>query len=213
MSLLRLQDVATTGSAAVSADVGAGEWATLVHADPPGLLAAIAGYAQAGAVHGQVLLSGQDLSHQPAAHRARAGLATCTGRLPDIPGLRLMDVLLVARSETLRGLSWRAALGSGRARAALADAEADVRALAGRLGIGDWLDAQAVALPPEVAARTDLVRALAGAPRALVWAVPAPGADGMGIRPDAVPTVADAVAAEQARLGMAVLAVEPAVRR
>jgi len=212
--MLRVQNLATAGFPPVSTDVAAGQWVTLGHADPPGLLAAIAGDAQAGVGHGRVLLAGQDLSHQPASRRARAGLATCPGRLPDLPGLRVMDVLLVARSESLRGLSWRAALGSRQARAALADAEADARALAARLGIGDWVDAQAVGLPPQVAARADLVRALVGAPRALVWAVPATGADGHATaRPGAAPTLADALAAEQKRLGMAVLAVEPTLRR
>lgn len=215
MTVLRLVDIPAGGWPAVTTEVAAGEWATLAHPDPEALLATIAGEG-ATAPYGRVVLAGQDLSGQPLSQRTRAGLAVCPGRLGDLRGMRVVDVVLLAHTEAVDGLSWRAALGSKRARAALADREAAVRALCERMGIGGWMDAEAVGLPHRVAAVTDLVRAVAGAPRALVWAVPSTQAHPDTVpRPDepAVSVLAAALAAEQERLGMAVLAVEPAASR
>jgi ABC-type branched-subunit amino acid transport system ATPase component len=217
VTVLRLIDVTVAGSPAVNVDVAAGEWASVAHADPQALLAAVAG--DTGAVDvrsGRVLLAGEDLTGQPVYQRVRAGLAICGSAVPDVPGMRVLDVALLARTDALTGGSWRAVLGSRRAREATARREAAVRALADRMGIGRWVDADAVGLPPRVAAVVDLVRALAAGPRALVWAVPIGDADPHTVpRPDepAVPAVADALAREQERLGLAVLAVEPAASR
>lgn len=217
MTRLRLIDVSAAGCPAVTTEVAAGQWVTLAHADPEALIAAVAcDPAGGGAPDGRVLLGGADLSGQPTSQRVRAGLGICPGRLEDLPGMRVLDVVLLAPTEAARGLSWRAALGSRRARAGLADRETAARALCERMGIGGWIDAEAVGLPRRVAAATDLVRAVAGAPRALVWAVPPAEADPHTVpRPDepAVSVLAAALAVEQARLGMAVLAVDPAASR
>lgn len=215
MTLLRLIDVSAGAGPVVTVEVAAGEWVTLAHPDPDALVAVIAGYSAGNdAPSGRVLLAGADLGGRPADHRARAGLAVCPGRVGDLPGMRVLDVVLLTRSEG--GTSLRAAFGSRRGRAARPDKEAAARALCERMGIGGWADAEAAGLPPRVAAAADLARAVAAAPRALVWAVTARDADPDTVpRPDepAVSVLAAALAEEQARLGMAVLAVEPGTSR
>lgn len=195
--MLRLDLFAVSGSHSTTVAVPATGWARLDHPDPATLLAALAGEVPA---YGRLLLGEQELTLQPPHERVRAGLVVCEGRIPDAPGMRVLDMVLLARPAPGRATSWRAALGSSRARTALADEEAAVRALAGRLGLASWLDAPAVELPPAVAAATDLARGLAGAPRALVWQVPATD-------PEAL---AASLAVEQERLGCAVLTVHPA---
>jgi ABC-type branched-subunit amino acid transport system ATPase component len=196
------------GLTSTRAAVGPGEWLRLAAAQPDGLIEAIAGIAPAT---GGVVLDGTELAGLAADARQRAGLATATCRLPDLQGLRVGDVLLLGRSParpTARPPRWwQEALGTSRARAAQADAEAAVRNLAGRLGLAGWVDRDAVDLPPQVAARADTLRALGSRPRAVVWR-----------RPEWLdPSVADDLAAvidgERRRGGVAVLEVVSGVGR
>lgn len=191
---LRLDLFAAAGGPSATLEVPARGWARMSHPDPVALLGALAGQLPA---HGRVLLDGGDLTLQPPHDRVHAGLAVCDGQVPDLPGMRVLDVVLLARPAPGRTTSWRAALGSSRARTALADEEAAVRALAGRLGLATWLDVVAVGLPPPVAAATDLARGLAGAPRALVWKEPDSDREALSA----------ILAGEQERLGCAVLSV------
>lgn len=195
--MLRLDLFAVAGGPSTTLEVPARGWVRIGHPDPPALLYALAGQQPA---HGRVVVGDTDVSYEQPHERVRAGLAVCDGHVPDLPGLRVLDVMLLARPAPGRATSWLALLGSSRRRTALADEEAAVRALAGRLGLASWLDAAAVDLPPSVAAATDLARGLAGAPRALVWKEP---------RLDREALTA-CLSGEQERLGCAVLSVHPA---
>jgi hypothetical protein len=165
---LDIRDLRVPGGDPVSASVGRTGWERVAHPDPAALLAALAGL---DPVAGQVTVDGVELEGLTPAARARAGLATAPGRLPPLPGLRVLDVLLLGRCLEPT-TAWRAAVGSRRARAQLADAEAWARAVAGRLGIARWADRAATGLPADVVALTDLGRAVGSRPRAIAWQVP-----------------------------------------
>lgn len=190
--MLRVDLFTEQGRPFAHAEVAAGEWVRLDHPEPKALLAVIAGQA---AGHGRVLLAGQDLVDKAPQERVRVGLAVCSGQLPDLPGMRVLDVLQLARPVRLRAASWRALLGSRRARAALGAEEATVRSIAERLGLTPWLEHPAVQLPAVVAAAADLAGGLAGVPRALVWREPQAHSE----------ELAAVLADEQRRLGCAVL--------
>lgn len=176
------------GHPLVRVAVGAGEWARVADRAPDALLAAVAGLRAAS---GSVVLDGRELGGMSAPARVAAGLATVTGRLPDLPALRLVDVLRLRRPRGLRRVQG--------ARHRPPDDEASARALAGRLGLAGWLDAPAAGLPPAIVAAADLLRAFAQDPIALVWREP----EWLG---DQAGAVADILATEQARTGLAVVA-------
>ena len=141
-----------------------GSWVQVTAPDPDGTVRAIAGTGP-GAVG--ILLDGRQLAALNAPHRALAGLAVAVCRLDPMPTLRVADVLLLGLRAPRPHL-WQTIIGTSRARAMMGDDEAQVRALAGRVGIAEWLDVAAVDLPPQVQALTDVTRALAAVPRALV---------------------------------------------
>lgn len=163
--MLLLDSVTAGGPPAVRVRVAPGEWAVVAHPDADALIAAVAA---TGSGDGGVLLDGRELSGLPAHERARAGLATISGRIGDLAGVRVVEVLQLAAP----GGGWRAALGVRRARERSADTESDVRSLAGRVGLGPWLDKDVVDLPSDVQALTDLTRGLVACPRAVVWRRP-----------------------------------------
>jgi ABC-type branched-subunit amino acid transport system ATPase component len=147
--------------------VGAGECRRLEVDDPDALVAVLAG---TRAANGRAWLDDEDVLRLSAGARRAAGLAVATGRIADLPGLRVVDVLLLGRPHV--GL-WRSLIGRGGDQQPPADEdEADARALAGRMGLGPWLDLPAADLPPAVRVLTDAVRALVAGPAALVWRDP-----------------------------------------
>lgn len=143
-----------------------GAWTTLTLADPQEYGQRCAG----GANHVPVALDGDALP--AAAHlRARAGLGVVLGRLPDLPLLNVLDVVLLGVRDEQPPL-WQTMLGKAGVRALREDQAAAARALAGRTGLAPWVDRPAVGLAPNVGALADLTRAVAGAPRALIWCRP-----------------------------------------
>jgi ABC-type branched-subunit amino acid transport system ATPase component len=197
-----LVDCVAAGHAApIRVRVPAGAWAVVHHPEPDALVAALAGTEPA---RGGIVLAGVELAAAAAHERARRGLAVVTGRLGDLPGLRVADVLQLGPRAAPPPPVWAVMAGTDRAKRVAAEDEAAVRALAGRLGLAPWLDADASRLPPRVVALTDLVRALAGAPRAVVWRSPDWLASGEAAAARA------ALEAEQARQGFAVLEVDAA---
>jgi ABC-type branched-subunit amino acid transport system ATPase component len=195
MSLL-LDCVSVDGSAPLRVLVPSGGWAQVAHPEPDALCAVIAGL-RPGV--GGIILDGRELSGLDAAMRVRFGLATVPSRVPDLPGVSVLDVALLARPAGRDPRSWTTLLGVGRARQQLGDAEAAVRSIAGRMGLAPWLDREAVRLPEEVQALLDAVRALSAAPDGLVWR-----------RPEWLPVaagdeLAQAIVVEQERLGLTVV--------
>lgn len=146
------------------AEAAAGEWVSVHNADPDAAARVIAG-TQDGEVG--ILLDGNQLGGLRAPQRSRAGLAVALCRLAPMPTMRMADVLLLGLRAPRPHL-WQTIVGTTRARTMIRDDEAQVRALAGRLGVAEWVDAAAVDLPPQVQALTDIARALASVPRALV---------------------------------------------
>ena len=141
-----------------------GSWVEIAASDPDAIGRAIAGTGP-GAVG--ILLDGRQLAGLNAPRRSLAGLAVALGRLEPMPTMRVADVLLLGLRAPRPHL-WQTIIGSSRARAMMCDDEAQVRSLAGRVGIAEWLDVPAVDLPPQVQALTDVTRALASVPHALV---------------------------------------------
>ena len=160
----------------------------------------VASCAGPGAPSVSVALAGIVLDGLTPAGRAAAGLGTATGRFPAFAGLRVLDVVLLG-GRAPRPSLWQTVLGSAKVRAQLDDEEAAARALAGRLGLAEWIDHAASDLPENIVALADVTRALAGSPAALVWR-----------RPQWLPVseqdqIADALAAEQAIRGIGILEV------
>jgi ABC-type branched-subunit amino acid transport system ATPase component len=146
-----------------------GTWVTSASRDPDGAARAIAGTGP-GAVG--ILLGGRQLAGLRPSQRWRAGLAVALCRLEPMPTMRVADVLLLGLRAPRPHL-WQTIAGTAKARTMMRDDEAQVRGLAGRLGIAEWVDAPAVNLPPEVQAVTDIARALASVPHALLLRRPA----------------------------------------
>jgi ABC-type branched-subunit amino acid transport system ATPase component len=150
-------------------EASSGTWVTSASTDPDGAARAIAGTGP-GAVG--ILLGGRQLASLRAAQRWHAGLAVALCRLEPMPTMRVADVLMLGLRAPRPHL-WQTIAGTAKARTMMRDDEAQVRGLAGRLGIAEWVDAPAVDLPPEVQAVTDIARALASVPRALLLRRPA----------------------------------------
>jgi ABC-type branched-subunit amino acid transport system ATPase component len=149
--------------------VASGAWATLRREDAEAIMDDCTA---AAPMPGPVLVDGRRVDRLPAPARIAAGLVAVPSRVGAVPALQVLDVVLLTRRVPGRLTTWRAALGSSRARTLLDDEKAAVRALAGRLGLGRWLDVDATELPADVAALVDLTRALAAEPRAVVWRRP-----------------------------------------
>jgi branched-chain amino acid transport system ATP-binding protein len=181
----------------LAVDVAAGDWLTVRSPAPRRLLDAVAG-TRADVV--DVAIDGRNIGPQPPPARVAAGLQVVTSTVPALPELRVLDVVLLGAWRRRPPL-WQSLLATDGARAAATGHEAAARALAGRVGLGRWLDVPALDLPPGIAALTDLTRALLAQPVALVWRRPQWLAEG----DDAA--LADVVADEQRRLGYAVLEV------
>lgn len=167
MSRLELRGWAGPGEERLEVVVEPGDCRSIAVGDPGGLIARVAGF---GRPWLWLRLDDHDVGRLPAAARARAGLATVTGRLPDAAELTVLDVLLLGRPLPgpfgIRGLAGEPRGDAGVQR------EAAARALAGRLGLGPLLDDRLGGLDPRQAAIVDLARALLGEPRAVVAAAP-----------------------------------------
>jgi ABC-type branched-subunit amino acid transport system ATPase component len=176
-------------------EAAAGTWVGIDCRDAAAVARAIAG---TGPGEVGILLRGRQLAGLTAPQRARAGLAVALCRLQPMPALRVADVLLLGLRAPRPHL-WQTLAGTRKARTMMRDDEAQVRALAGRLGLAEWVDAPAVDLPPEVQALADLTRALASVPAALVLCRPTwvPG--------EALGHIELAIRDEQARDGFAVV--------
>lgn len=147
-----------------------------------------------------VTVDGRALAPRDARQRRSAGLAVVSSRLPSMPGLRVVDVIELGVTGHDVPL-WQSLVGTGAARHGAHDDEAAARALAGRVGLGRWLDVDAEQLPPPVAALVDLARGLVGAPRVLVWRRPE------WLAPDDIEALVEVVEDEQDRVGFAVVEV------
>lgn len=170
-------------------------WVTVGCKDADAAARAIAG---TGPGEVGILLSGRQVAGLDAPQRSRAGLAVALCRLPPMPTLRLADVLLLGLRAPRPHL-WQTMAGTSRARTMMRDDEAQVRALAGRLGAAEWLDAPAVDLPPEIEALADVTRAIGAVPQALVLRRPE------WLAPDQLGHIEAAVRDEQQRDGFAVV--------
>lgn len=150
------------------------EWLTLPTQRPDDVIAACAGAADTrgdhdSAVH--IALDGTSIDDLSAPYRHQVGLGVAAGRLGVVPELRVLDIVLLGL-RTPQPPLWQILLGGARARSRADDEEAEARALAGRTGLATWVSHPAAGLPPQVIALTDLTRALAGAPKAVVWRRP-----------------------------------------
>jgi ABC-type branched-subunit amino acid transport system ATPase component len=186
------------GGQPVRLAVAPGGWATLCREDADEVFATLTGL---GPVPGPLLLDGHPIDRLCARERIEAGLVAAASAVESAPALDVLDVVLLTRGVPGRLTTWRAALGSGRARALLEDEHAAVRALAGRLGLGGWLDRGTVDLPGHVAALVDITRALAAEPHALLWRRPD------WLTPGEQKRLAGVVRDEAQRIGCAVLEV------
>lgn len=177
------------------AEAAGGEWVEVGATDPDAVARSLAGTGP-GAVG--ILLDGRQLAGLRAPQRSRAGLAVALCRLDPMPTLRVADVLLLGLRAPRPHL-WQTLIGSSKARAMISDDEAQVRALAGRVGVAEWVDAPAVDLPPQVQALVDVARALASVPGAVVLRRPS------WLPEPILHTVHSAVRDEQQRDGFAVV--------
>ena len=178
-------------------EVDEGEWVVFGHPHADALVAAIAG---TGPGWTAITLGDRSLRGTSAAQRHTAQLCVAGCRLDPLPTLRVADVVMLGLRAPQPAV-WQAVVGTRGARAMSADDEAQVRALAGRVGLAPWIDRTAVDLPPEIEALTDVARALAGLPRALVLRRPE------WISETALADLRTVVAEEQRRSGFSVLEV------
>ena len=188
MTLIIKGDGVAGDAIAVEADPGS--WLTVPHAAPDAAIAAVAGL---GPGNLAIELDGATLDDATAPQRHAAQLCTAGCRLDPLPALRVADVIGLGLRAPQPHL-WQALIGTAKARAYAADDEAQVRALAGRMGLARWVDRTAVDLPLRIEALVDLARALAGQPKALVWRRPE------WLDPASLGEVNEAVVGEQ-RLG------------
>lgn len=183
------------GEQALTLRAGAGEWVMVKHWDPDAALAEIAGLVPSQL---PVSLDAQDLTSLSPIQRHHAQLCTASCRLDQLPALRVADVVGLGLRAPQPAL-WRTLLGSAGTRAQRADDEAQVRALAGRVGLAAWVDRTAANLPLKIEALVDIARALAGVPKVLVWRRPE------WLDPASLQEISDAVTAEQQLAGFAVV--------
>ena len=193
MTLL-LDGLQVGGLPPVRARVRPGAWATLICEDPEGVVDAVAGLRPSS---GGVVLGDVELARTDAVHRARAGLATATCRLPDLPGLRVLDALQIGRRHRATAGALLATMRRGQA----AGEESATRAFAGRIGLGAWAGREVIGLPGAVVALVDIGRSLLPGPSALVWRLP------QWLSAEAQEDVRAAIDGERGRLALAVLEV------
>lgn len=190
MSLM-LDSLSVAGAPPVHVRIPDGVWAVVRHPEPDALIDVLAGLREGV---GGVVLLGRELRAVPPAERTRLGLGVVFSRLPELPGVLVREVLQIAMPGGPGPFA--AMAGTRGARTAMADQEASVRSLAGRMGISRWLDREAVGLLPGIAAHVDAVRALAAAPSAVVWRRPE------WLPPQQQQGLLDVLAEEHARVGM-----------
>lgn len=176
-------------------DAAPGEWLPMTHPQPDAVVAALGGVGPGDVV---IELDGEDLSAATAAQRHAAQLCSSGGRLDPLPALRVADVIGLGLRAPQPPL-WQTLLGTHGARTSSADDEAQVRALAGRVGLARWVDRTAVSLPLKIEALVDLTRALAGRPKVLIWRRPE------WLDPVSLAAVTEAVMSEQGLGGFTVV--------
>ena len=179
----------------ISVDASDRNWVPASSTDAAAVIAAIAGLIPAPLT---VTLDGQDLSTFSPVQRHRAQLCVAGSRLDPLPALRVGDVIGLGLRAPQPPL-WQSLVGTARARSSHADDEAQVRALAGRVGLAGWVDRTAVDLPLKIEALVDLARALAGVPKVLVWRRPE------WLNPVSLAEITAAVTAEQRLAGFTVV--------
>ena len=165
----------------------AGEWVVVKHWDPGAAVAEIAGLVPS---HLSVSLDAQNLTVMSPVQRHAAQLCAASCRLDQLPALRVADVVGLGLRAPQPAL-WHTLLGGAGTRRRRADDEAQVRALAGRIGLAAWVDRTAAILPLKIEALTDIARAMAGVPKALVWRRPE------WLDPVSLREITEAVSAEQ----------------
>ena len=166
MTALRISGA--VGAEALEITAEPGDWITIPSADAARAVAAVEGLVDSTLT---VHLGDEDVSTATPAQRHRAQLCVAGCRLDPLPALRVGDVIGLGLRAPQPAL-WQSLVGTTRARTSSADDEAQVRALAGRVGLASWVDRTAVNLPLKIEALVDLARALAGMPKALVWRCP-----------------------------------------
>ena len=166
MTALRISGV--VGSEALEITAEPGDWITVPSRDAAAAVDAVAGLVGKPLT---VRLGEEELGEAAPIARHRAQLCVAGCRLDPLPALRVGDVIGLGLRAPQPAL-WQSLVGTAGARVSSADDEAQVRALAGRVGLAGWVDRTAVDLPLKVEALVDLARALAGLPKALVWRCP-----------------------------------------
>ena len=123
--------------------------------------------------HGTVRFDGQDLLALPAHRIAAAGIARTFQNLALVPGLSVIDNVVIGAYSRTRGGFWAGALGlpnpSQRA------ARARGLELLGLLGLGPVADSPCHGLPYGTLKRIELVRGLMSEPKLLMLDEPASG--------------------------------------
>lgn len=191
--MTELRITGSVGAEALDITARAGDWVSVASDDTARAVAAIGGMVDEPVA---VRLGDEDLGKASPVQRHRARLCVSSCRLDPLPALRVGDVIGLGLRAPQPAL-WQSLIGTARARASSADDEAQVRALAGRVGLAAWVDRTAVNLPLKVEALVDLARALAGMPRALVWRSPE------WLDPGSMGELTAAIAAEQRIAGFA----------
>lgn len=191
MTALRISGAVGADALEITAEPG--DWITVPSTDAAHAVAAVEGLVDSPLT---VRLGDEDLSGASPVQRHRAQLCVAGCRLDPLPALRVGDVIGLGLRAPQPAL-WQSLVGTSRARSSSADDEAQVRALAGRVGLAAWVGRTAVNLPLRIEALVDLARALAGTPKALVWRSPE------WLDPASHAELTAAVAAEQRIAGFA----------